>query len=46
MTVKENIIFFSKFNKIENFEQKLVEYLNMFNLTAKADTLAANLSGG
>jgi ABC-type multidrug transport system ATPase subunit len=46
MTVQENIKFFCKFKDVKNEDDEIERNLELFNLAAKADTLACNLSGG
>ena len=46
MTVRENMIFFGKFKSDADLTADIDKYLEMFNLDAKANTLASNLSGG
>jgi ABC-type multidrug transport system ATPase subunit len=46
MTVTENLEFYGRFKGMERIEVYIDEALEKFNLVAKKNTLAANLSGG
>ena len=46
MTVKENLIFYCKLKNVENMNTVIAETLEKFNLSAKADNWAGQISGG
>ena len=46
LTVKENMYFFGRFKCVEDLDREVEKNLELFNLQAKANTLACNLSGG
>ena len=46
MTVKENLIFYCKLKNVENMETVVDETLEKFNLAAKANNWAGEISGG
>ena len=46
MTVKENLIFYCKLKNVENMDTVVDETLQKFNLAAKANNWAGEISGG
>ena len=46
MTIKENLIFYCRLKNVENMDVVIEETLAKFNLTAKANAFASQISGG
>ncbi len=46
MTVRENLVFYCKLKNVENMDTVIDETLEKFNLAAKANNWAGEISGG